>query len=153
MNKIPKIKYSFQRSMEFKRTSVFSVPKLLPLDQVTQIECPKFYEENRFLSWRLREKKNDDFILFLGFHAPTMSWPVNNALMVEPTESESKAELDRFCDSLICKYSLVGLLPGLIIWGGALKTGATNIDCLGLLKLKNSRQNMLAIDTILYSNT
>ncbi|KAL2810927.1 glycine cleavage system P-protein-domain-containing protein [Aspergillus granulosus] len=36
-----------------------------------------------------------------GFHAPTMSWPVSNTLMIEPTESESKAELDRFCDALI----------------------------------------------------
>ena len=36
-----------------------------------------------------------------GFHAPTMSFPVAGTLMVEPTESESKAELDRFCDALI----------------------------------------------------
>jgi glycine dehydrogenase len=36
-----------------------------------------------------------------GFHAPTMSWPVPGTLMIEPTESESKAELDRFCDALI----------------------------------------------------
>lgn len=36
-----------------------------------------------------------------GFHAPTMSWPVAGTLMVEPTESEDKAELDRFCDALI----------------------------------------------------
>lgn len=36
-----------------------------------------------------------------GFHAPTVSWPVSTALMIEPTESESKAELDRLCDSLI----------------------------------------------------
>lgn len=36
-----------------------------------------------------------------GFHAPTMSWPVAGTLMVEPTESECKAELDRFCDALI----------------------------------------------------
>ncbi|XP_027180283.1 glycine dehydrogenase (decarboxylating), mitochondrial [Coffea eugenioides] len=36
-----------------------------------------------------------------GFHGPTMSWPVPGTLMVEPTESESKAELDRFCDALI----------------------------------------------------
>lgn len=36
-----------------------------------------------------------------GFHAPTMSWPVAGTLMVEPTESESKAELDRFIDSMI----------------------------------------------------
>ncbi|KAJ0251966.1 Glycine dehydrogenase [Hirschfeldia incana] len=36
-----------------------------------------------------------------GFHAPTMSFPVSGTLMIEPTESESKAELDRFCDTLI----------------------------------------------------
>ena len=36
-----------------------------------------------------------------GFHAPTMSWPVAGTMMIEPTESESKAELDRFCDALI----------------------------------------------------
>jgi len=36
-----------------------------------------------------------------GFHAPTMSWPVGNTLMIEPTESESKEELDRFIDALI----------------------------------------------------
>jgi glycine dehydrogenase len=36
-----------------------------------------------------------------GFHAPTMSWPVPGTLMIEPTESESKPELDRFCDALI----------------------------------------------------
>jgi glycine dehydrogenase len=36
-----------------------------------------------------------------GFHSPTMSWPVTNTLMIEPTESESKAELDRFCDAMI----------------------------------------------------
>jgi len=36
-----------------------------------------------------------------GFHAPTMSWPVAGTLMIEPTESESKQELDRFCDALI----------------------------------------------------
>ena len=36
-----------------------------------------------------------------GFHAPTLSFPVAGTLMVEPTESESKAELDRFCDAMI----------------------------------------------------
>jgi glycine dehydrogenase len=36
-----------------------------------------------------------------GFHAPTMSWPVPETLMVEPTESECLAELDRFCDAMI----------------------------------------------------
>ena len=36
-----------------------------------------------------------------GFHAPTMSWPEPGTLMIEPTESESKEELDRFCDAMI----------------------------------------------------
>jgi len=36
-----------------------------------------------------------------GFHAPTMSWPVADTMMIEPTESEAKGELDRFCDAMI----------------------------------------------------
>jgi glycine dehydrogenase len=36
-----------------------------------------------------------------GFHAPTMSWPVPGTIMVEPTESEPRSELDRFCDALV----------------------------------------------------
>tara|TARA_B100000700_G_scaffold67182_1_gene74305 strand:+ start:71 stop:2890 length:2820 start_codon:yes stop_codon:yes gene_type:complete len=36
-----------------------------------------------------------------GFHAPTMSWPIPGTLMIEPTESESKSELDKFCDAMI----------------------------------------------------
>jgi glycine dehydrogenase len=36
-----------------------------------------------------------------GYHAPTMSWPVNGTMMIEPTESESKEEIDRFCEALI----------------------------------------------------
>ena len=36
-----------------------------------------------------------------GFHAPTMSWPVAGTLMIEPTESENKQEIDRFCDAMI----------------------------------------------------
>jgi glycine dehydrogenase len=46
----------------------------------------------------------DDFakrLIDYGFHAPTMSFPVAGTLMIEPTESESKAELDRFCDAMI----------------------------------------------------
>jgi glycine dehydrogenase len=51
-----------------------------------------------------------------GFHAPTMSWPVAGTLMIEPTESESKAEIDRFCDAMISiagEISAIaaGLLP------------------------------------------
>jgi glycine dehydrogenase len=40
-------------------------------------------------------------LMDFGFHAPTMSWPVPGTLMVEPTESESKEELDRFCEAMI----------------------------------------------------
>ena len=36
-----------------------------------------------------------------GYHAPTMSWPVAGTLMIEPTESEAKVEIDRFCDAMI----------------------------------------------------
>jgi glycine dehydrogenase len=46
----------------------------------------------------------DDFakrLIDYGFHAPTMSFPVAGTLMIEPTESEPKAELDRFCDAMI----------------------------------------------------
>ena len=51
-----------------------------------------------------------------GFHAPTVSFPVTGTLMIEPTESESKAELDRFCDALIAirdeaREIEAGLLP------------------------------------------
>jgi glycine cleavage system P protein (glycine dehydrogenase) len=40
-------------------------------------------------------------LIDFGFHSPTMSWPVAGTLMIEPTESESKAELDRLCDALV----------------------------------------------------
>ncbi|MCP5525536.1 MAG: aminomethyl-transferring glycine dehydrogenase [Verrucomicrobiales bacterium] len=40
-------------------------------------------------------------LMDFGFHAPTLSWPVAGTLMVEPTESESRAELDRFCDAML----------------------------------------------------
>ncbi len=43
-----------------------------------------------------------------GFHAPTLSFPVANTLMVEPTESESKAELDRFCEAMIAIHGEIG---------------------------------------------
>jgi glycine dehydrogenase len=44
-------------------------------------------------------------LMDFGFHAPTMSWPVSGTLMVEPTESESKAELDRFCDAMLAIHA------------------------------------------------
>jgi len=40
-------------------------------------------------------------LMDFGFHAPTVSWPVAGTMMIEPTESESKEELDRFCDAMI----------------------------------------------------
>lgn len=40
-------------------------------------------------------------LMDFGFHAPTMSWPVPGTLMIEPTESESKKELDRFCEAML----------------------------------------------------
>jgi len=40
-------------------------------------------------------------LMDFGFHAPTLSFPVPGTIMIEPTESESKAELDRFCDALL----------------------------------------------------
>jgi glycine dehydrogenase len=49
-----------------------------------------------------------------GFHAPTMSWPVAGTLMVEPTESESKAELDRFCDAMIAIHGEIEAMPALL---------------------------------------
>lgn len=45
-----------------------------------------------------------------GFHAPTVSWPVQNSLMIEPTESENKKELDRFCEALLQIKKEIGLI-------------------------------------------
>jgi glycine dehydrogenase len=44
-------------------------------------------------------------LMDFGFHAPTLSWPVAGTLMVEPTESEPKCELDRFCDAMIAIHA------------------------------------------------
>ncbi len=41
------------------------------------------------------------WLIDCGFHPPTMSWPVPGTLMIEPTESETKAELDRFCEAML----------------------------------------------------
>ena len=51
-----------------------------------------------------------------GFHAPTISWPVPGTIMVEPTESESKDELDRFCDAMISIHAEID----------AIRTGAAD---------------------------
>jgi glycine dehydrogenase len=57
-----------------------------------------------FRSWKKQGVEVEDVakrLMDYGYHAPTMSFPVPGTLMIEPTESESKRELDRFCDALI----------------------------------------------------
>jgi glycine dehydrogenase len=51
-------------------------------------------------------------LMDFGFHAPTMSFPVPGTLMVEPTESESKAELDRFCEAMIAIRHEIAAIEG-----------------------------------------
>jgi glycine dehydrogenase len=60
------------------------------------IDCRPF-QADAGLSVEDIAKRLQDF----GFHAPTMSWPVAGTLMIEPTESEPKAEIDRFCAAMI----------------------------------------------------
>ena len=47
-----------------------------------------------------------------GFHPPTMSFPVAGTLMIEPTESESKSELDRFCDAMVAIREEIRAIEG-----------------------------------------
>ncbi len=57
-----------------------------------------------FRAWKKHGLEVEDAakrLIDYGYHAPTMSFPVPGTLMIEPTESESKAELDRFCDAMI----------------------------------------------------
>ncbi len=57
-----------------------------------------------FRSWKKHGVEVEDAakrLMDYGYHAPTMSFPVPGTLMIEPTESESKSELDRFCDAMI----------------------------------------------------
>jgi len=57
-----------------------------------------------FRDWKPRGVEVEDVakrLIDYGYHAPTMSFPVPGTLMIEPTESETRAELDRFCDALI----------------------------------------------------
>jgi glycine dehydrogenase len=67
-----------------------------------------------------------------GFHAPTMSWPVPGTLMIEPTESESKAELDRFCDAMI---SIFGEIR-------AIETGEADREDNALKKAPHTAQDL-----------
>jgi len=63
------------------------------------LECRNFKTEAGITEADIAKRLMD-----YGFHAPTLSFPVHGTLMVEPTESESKAELDRFADSMISIY-------------------------------------------------
>jgi glycine dehydrogenase len=60
------------------------------------IDCRGFQAEAGVMVEDIAKRLQD-----YGFHAPTMSWPVAGTLMIEPTESESQAELDRFCAAMI----------------------------------------------------
>ena len=60
------------------------------------IDCRGFQAEAGVMVEDIAKRLMD-----FGFHAPTMSWPVAGTLMIEPTESESKVELDRFCEAMI----------------------------------------------------
>ena len=60
------------------------------------IDCRGFQAEAGVMVEDIAKRLMD-----FGFHAPTMSWPVAGTLMIEPTESESKAELDRFCEAML----------------------------------------------------
>ena len=60
------------------------------------IDCRGFQADSGVMVEDIAKRLQD-----FGYHAPTMSWPVAGTLMIEPTESESKAELDRFCDAMI----------------------------------------------------
>ncbi len=60
------------------------------------IDCRGFQTEAGVMVEDIAKRLAD-----FGFHAPTMSWPVAGTLMIEPTESEPQAEIDRFCDAMI----------------------------------------------------
>ena len=60
------------------------------------IDCRGFQAEAGVMVEDIAKRLQD-----YGFHAPTMSWPVAGTLMIEPTESEGRAELDRFCEAMI----------------------------------------------------
>ncbi len=60
------------------------------------IDCRGFQAEAGIMVEDIAKRLQD-----YGYHAPTMSWPVAGTLMIEPTESESRAELDRFCEAMI----------------------------------------------------
>ena len=69
------------------------------------IDCRGFQAEAGVMVEDIAKRLMD-----FGFHAPTMSWPVAGTLMIEPTESESKAEIDRFCEAMIAIRSEIAAI-------------------------------------------
>ena len=60
------------------------------------VDCRGFQAEAGIMVEDIAKRLQD-----YGFHAPTMSWPVTGTLMIEPTESEPLAELDRYCEAML----------------------------------------------------
>ena len=60
------------------------------------IDCRDFKKKTNVEAMDIAKRLQD-----YGFHAPTVSWPVPNTLMIEPTESEDKIQLDQFCQAMI----------------------------------------------------
>jgi glycine dehydrogenase len=72
------------------------------------IDCRGFQAEAGVMVEDIAKRLQD-----FGYHAPTMSWPVAGTLMIEPTESESKAELDRFCSAMIAiRHEITDIAAG-----------------------------------------
>jgi glycine dehydrogenase len=71
-----------------------------------------------------------------GFHAPTMSFPVAGTLMVEPTESESLAELDRFCEAMLAIRAEIA----------AIEAGEVDLDGSALRNAPHTAEDLLAAD-------
>eukprot|EP00595_Chromulina_sp_UTEXLB2642_P002235 CAMPEP_0196763154 /NCGR_PEP_ID=MMETSP1095-20130614/3540_1 /TAXON_ID=96789 ORGANISM="Chromulina nebulosa, Strain UTEXLB2642" /NCGR_SAMPLE_ID=MMETSP1095 /ASSEMBLY_ACC=CAM_ASM_000446 /LENGTH=403 /DNA_ID=CAMNT_0042115759 /DNA_START=1415 /DNA_END=2623 /DNA_ORIENTATION=- len=68
-----------------------------------------------FKSYHISEEDVAKRLQDYGFHSPTMSWPVSGTLMIEPTESEDKDELDRFCDALLMiRKEIEDIIQGVI---------------------------------------
>ena len=63
---------------------------------LSSIDCRPFIESAGIEAIDIAKRLHD-----YGFHSPTMSFPVTNTLMIEPTESEGKEEIDRFCDAML----------------------------------------------------
>jgi glycine dehydrogenase len=69
------------------------------------LDCRGFQSDSGVMVEDIAKRLQD-----YGYHAPTMSWPVQGTLMIEPTESESKAELDRFIDAMIAIRSEIAAI-------------------------------------------